>query len=135
MPDDKNDKKKLMRRIKGKEKSSSKKSSNLASNLIYTILHFRDIPQAPLITFTMQFIFLAGGYDNMDADGYEGTNFAFGLKFKENAPHKKIPYGIKRVATVLDEENKNVPAGEEWELGEWKKNGVKLLNTRDPDTS
>ena len=71
----------------------------------------------------------------MDSDGYEGTNFAFGLKFKDKAPHKKIPYGLKRLAVVLDEKNKGVAPGEEWELGEWKKNGVKLLNTRDADSS
>ena len=116
-------------------KKNQQKSSNLATNLIYSILHVRSLPKTQLITYTTQFIFLAGGYDNMDSDGYEGTNFAFGLKFKDKAPHKKIPYGLKRLAVTLDEKNKGVMPGEEWELGEWKKNGVKLLNTRDADSS
>jgi hypothetical protein len=132
MPDEK---KKLKLWGSKKLAPERKKVSNATNSLIYTILHFRDTPQTKMITYTTQFIFLAGGYDKMESDGYEGTNYAFGLKYLENASHKKVPYGLKRVATVLDAKNKSVPAGEEWELGEWKKNGVKLLNTRDPESS
>ena len=117
------------------DKKNNQKSSNLTKNLIYSILHSKSLPKTQLITYTTQFIFLAGGYDNMDSDGFEGTNYAFGLKFNPNAVHKKIPYGLKRLATALDEKNKDVPPGEAWELKQWKKNGVKLLNTRDTESS
>ena len=124
--------------FKDKKKDNKKnhsKNSRVSTNLIYSILHIRSLPKTQLITYTTQFIFLAGGYDNMDSDGFIGTNYAFGLQFLDKAPHKKIPYGLKRLATSLDEKNKQIPPGEDWELGEWKKNGVKLLNTRDADSS
>ena len=126
----------------GKKKSklvvnekTKKQTSNLASTLIYTILNWNSMPVVPLITYSTQFIFLAGGYDNMEADGYEGSNFAFGLKYNEKAKHKKVPYGIKRLAVILDESNKDVEPGTPWELEAWKQKGVRLLNTRDPETS
>ena len=117
------------------KKNHSNKTTRVSTNLIYSILHIRTLPKTQLITYTTQFIFLAGGYDDMDSDGFKGTNYAFGLQFIDKAPRKKIPYGLKRLAISLDEKNKEVSPGEEWELGEWKKNGVKLLNTRDADSS
>ena len=111
------------------------KKRNLASNLIYSILHVKSLPKTQMLTYTTQFIFLAGGYDSMHSDGFEGSNFAFGLHFMDKAPRKKVPYGLKKLATALDNRNKDVLPGKDWELEKWKKNGVKLLNTRDADSS
>lgn len=140
MTDDKDKKKKTswIRLKKGdkNEKGEGKKKGHFSSDLIFTVLNMKHTtPQTQMISYSTHIIFIAGGYDTESANGYIGTNFAFGLKFIDDAPRKKVPYALHQIATLLCEENKNVEAGPRWELTTWKQKGVRLMNTRHPDTS
>lgn len=108
--------------------------NTITSLLYHSVLHPKNTNKQQLITYDTQFIFLAGCYDTMKQDGYESANHAFGLKYIDDTMNKKVPYGIKMLATALDSANEETPAGKPWELSRWKMNGVKLLNTRDAET-